>query len=106
MGSERFRYCRWTTLARIAHSTQGLRALEQQSQLRYQRAFAQSIAEEQAALLRDLAQRTPPDWDGPPAPLFYFVTRNDAVDVYYGTLEGFARLQVPYMAHILPPERW
>jgi hypothetical protein len=86
--------------------TQGLRALEQQSQLRYQRAFAQSTAEEQAALLRDLAQHTPPGWDGPPAPLFYFVTRNDAVDVYYGTLEGFARLQVPYMAHILPPERW
>lgn len=85
---------------------QGLQALEQQSQRRYQVAFYRSTADEQAALLRDLAQHNPPGWDGPPAPLFYFVTRNDAVDVYYGTPEGFARLQVPYMAHILPPERW
>jgi hypothetical protein len=85
---------------------QGLQALEHQSQRRYQRAFHQSTVDEQAALLRDLAQHNPAGWDGPPAPLFYFVTRNDAVDVYYGTPEGFARLQVPYMAHILPPTRW
>lgn len=45
-------------------------------------------------------------WQGPPAGLFYFVLRSDAVDVVYGTQTGFAQLGVPYMAHIAPPTRW
>jgi hypothetical protein len=49
-------------------------------------------------------QLTP--WEGPPAAFFYFVLRSDAVDVMYGTKEGFAALGVPYMAHIEPPSRW
>jgi hypothetical protein len=32
--------------------------------------------------------------------------RNDAIDVVYGTVEGFARLSVPYMPHILPQRSW
>jgi hypothetical protein len=42
----------------------------------------------------------------PAAALFYFVLRSDAIDVMYGTKSGFARLGVPYMAHIEPPSRW
>jgi hypothetical protein len=38
--------------------------------------------------------------------LFYMCLRSDAVDVTYGTPEGFAKLNVPYMQHILPPETW
>ena len=38
--------------------------------------------------------------------LFYMCLRSDAVDVVYGTPEGFSKLNVPYMAHILPPEGW
>jgi hypothetical protein len=26
--------------------------------------------------------------------------------VVYGTVEGFAKLNIPYMPHILPPEGW
>ena len=44
--------------------------------------------------------------DGFPASLFYICLRNDAVDVVYGTPEGFQRLNIPYMEHILPPESW
>lgn len=73
----------------------------------------------QRMLLRDVAQLTRPDahkfiealrdgkaegWNGPPAPLVYHAMRNDAVDVVYGTVEGFKKLGVPYMEHILPPE--
>ena len=45
-------------------------------------------------------------WDGPPPPLFYMMVRSDAVDVVYGTQEGFDELNVPYLAHIVPPEKW
>ena len=50
--------------------------------------------------------KNPPDWQAPPAPLAYIALRNDAVDVVYGTPEGFKKLGVPYMEHILPPEGW
>ncbi len=45
-------------------------------------------------------------WQGPPAPFFYFVLRSDVVDVVYGTPEGFEKLGVPYMPHIMPAEKW
>ena len=77
---------------------------------------------QRVALTRQLAQANPKGWpdgwpnsgpDGwpdslnaPPAPLFYFVLRSDAVDVVYGTKEGVERLGLPYMAHIEPPSRW
>ena len=44
--------------------------------------------------------------DGYPVFLFYLCLRSDAVDVVYGTPEGFRKLNVPYMEHILPPEGW
>jgi hypothetical protein len=48
----------------------------------------------------------PDGWIGPPAAIFYLCVRSDAVDVVYGTMEGFANLNVPYMAHIKPPTKW
>jgi hypothetical protein len=45
-------------------------------------------------------------WKGPPAALVYFVIRNDAIDAVYGDESAYARLDVPYMAHIEPPARW
>ena len=60
---------------------------------------------QQATLIRQLSQSSPADRQGPPAPLFYFATRSDTIDVYYGTVQGFVRLGIPYTAHIMPPER-
>ena len=45
-------------------------------------------------------------WVGPPPPLVYHALRNDAIDVVYGTVDGFKKLGIPYMEHILPPEKW
>lgn len=59
-----------------------------------------------AEMIAAIAQRNPADWRGPPSPFFYFVLRSDAVDVVYGTPEGFEKLGIPYMAHIMPTERW
>ena len=36
----------------------------------------------------------------------YTVLRNDAIDVVYGTMEAYAALGVPYMAHIAPTKKW
>ena len=44
--------------------------------------------------------------DGFDLSLFYVCLRSDAVDVVYGTPKGFEKLDIPYMAHIMPPEGW
>jgi hypothetical protein len=44
--------------------------------------------------------------NGFPIFLFYMCLRSDAVDVVYGTPEGFKKLSIPYMQHIMPPEGW
>jgi hypothetical protein len=84
----------------------GLRALDEISKTRHGRAFADLDEKQRSALVRDLSKNTPPGWNGPPAPLFYFVTRNDAADVYYGTPQGFAQLGVPYASLKRPPANW
>lgn len=85
---------------------QGLRSLESLCQARHNRSFHALSTAQQTDLVREISQKNPSEWTGPPGPLFYFVTRNDAVDVYYGTQEGFARLNIPYMAHIAPRQKW
>ena len=82
----------------------GLASLEQQCRMQYSRSFPELVPDQKVALVRRISQKTPESWTGPPAPLFYFVVRTDAVDVYYGTPEGFAKLGVPYMPMIEPPD--
>jgi hypothetical protein len=86
--------------------TQGLAALDKASQTANGAAFAKATPAQQTALMGTFLGGKVAGWDGPPAPLFYFFVRGDAVDVVYGTVEGFARLDIPYMPHILPEERW
>jgi hypothetical protein len=45
-------------------------------------------------------------WQGPPQAFAYFLLRSDAVDVVYGTVEGYEALGIPYMPHIAPEKRW
>jgi Gluconate 2-dehydrogenase subunit 3 len=88
-----------------AFYTSGVAAVESAALSRFSRPLTALNAEEVRALVMAMAAGTPAGWSGPPAPLFYFVLRNDAVDVTYGTPAGFERLGVPYMAHIAPPAR-
>lgn len=74
-----------------------------------QKTFGKSIDE----LTADERQRLIEEMAAPgavvdefPIFLFYMCLRSDAVDVVYGTPEGFEKLNVPYMQHILPPEGW
>ncbi|MGH7105140.1 MAG: hypothetical protein ACREFT_01375 [Acetobacteraceae bacterium] len=39
-------------------------------------------------------------------PVLHFALRSDAIDVTYGTMAGFAALDVPYLPHIAPEAPW
>jgi hypothetical protein len=68
--------------------------------------FTALSAAEQHDFIDQLRQNKIGGWQGPPAGLVYFVLRSDAVDVVYGTMEGYESLGVPYLAHIAPDKRW
>jgi Gluconate 2-dehydrogenase subunit 3 len=83
----------------------GVAALDDTSQHAFGRRFVDLSPMEQGQLRDGVLAGTLP-WSGPPVPLFYMVTRSDAVDVVYGTKEGFARIGFPYQPLIEPPSPW
>lgn len=84
----------------------GLIALENFSQSEQGQAFHELPVDAATKLVGAMATNQAGGWKGPPPPLFYFALRSDAVDVVYGTPAGFQKLNIPYMAHIDPPEGW
>jgi hypothetical protein len=70
------------------------------------RGFAELDAGGKHAFIDALRQNKIDGWRGPGGPFVYFLLRTDAVDVVYGTMEGYANLGVPYMPHIAPPRSW
>src|SRR6201995_708947 len=68
--------------------------------------FAALSASEPYDFTDSLPQNKIEGWQGPPAGQVYFVLRSDAVDVVYGTMEGYESLGVPYLPHIAPDRRW
>lgn len=86
---------------------EGLAALERAAMNAADVPFLELAGDDRHSLVALASRENPPGWDtGPPAPFFYFVVRSDALDVTYGTMDGFAALGIPYMAHIAPPSRW
>ncbi len=85
---------------------QGLAAVNRSALSRYDRELTKLTTQEIDSLIGAMSTNGLSDWEGPPAPFFYFVIRSDAVDVSYGTRDGFDRLGIPYMAHIQPPSDW
>ena len=84
----------------------GLAALDQSSRKAHGVKFSEIAADKRTEFVEQIRQKVPEGWSGPPSPFFYFVSRGDAVDVTYGTVEGFERLGIPYMPHIIPIKRW
>jgi Gluconate 2-dehydrogenase subunit 3 len=70
------------------------------------RGFAQLTAGEQHDFIDLMRQSKLEGWKGPGAGFVYFLLRTDAVDVVYGTMEGYAHLGVPYQPHIAPTRSW
>jgi len=81
-------------------------AIEKASMARSGKRFAALSASEQHDFIDQLRQNKIDGWQGPPAGQVYFVLRSDAVDVVYGTMEGYESLGVPYLPHIAPDKRW
>lgn len=70
------------------------------------RNFAQLNASEQHDFVDAMRQNKIQNWQGPSGSMVYMVLRSDAVDVVYGTVEGYEALGIPYMPHIAPEKRW
>ncbi len=68
--------------------------------------FAELTADEQHGFVDLMRVNKIEGWEGPPGPFVYTILRSDAVDVVYSTMDGYAALGVPYMAHIAPTKRW
>jgi hypothetical protein len=86
----------------------GLAALDAVARAQSKTAFADAGEADRRTIVRGLgAPADPAGWNLPlPARLFYFALRSDAVDVVYGTVEGFQKLGIPYMPHIAPQRSW
>ena len=80
--------------------------VEKASMARSGKRFAALSPGEKHDFIDQLRQNKIDGWQSPPAGLVYFVLRSDAVDVVYGTMEGYESLGVPYLAHIAPDKRW
>ena len=81
-------------------------AVDKASEARSGRRFAALSATDQHDFVDLMRQNKIDGWQGPAGGFVYFVLRSDAVDVVYGTMEGYESLGVPYMPHIAPDRRW
>jgi hypothetical protein len=84
----------------------GIAALRQAVSKQYETSFDDLTIAQKNAVTDSLWKGVVTNWSGPPPPLFYMMVRSDAVDVVYGTKDGFDELNIPYMAHIMPKEKW
>ena len=81
-------------------------AIDRASHAQSGRRFAWLASSEQRDFVNLMRQNKVESWQGPPGGFVYFVLRSDAVDVVYGTVEGYEALGIPYMPHIVPVKRW
>jgi hypothetical protein len=81
----------------------GLAALSAVARAQFNREFDSLEPQQQEKLVVQMSQDAIAAWAGPPQSFFYFIVRNDAIDVVYGSAKGFEALGIPYMPHILPP---
>lgn len=84
----------------------GIAGIEAESNARFSASFVDLNDADKKAVVDAAATFSTQAWQEPVPPFFYFVSRSDAVDVVYGTEDGFRDLQVPYLAHIKPPSPW
>ena len=83
-----------------------IKTVDSSSNKMFGRDFAQLSSADQRQLVDLMRQNKVEGWTGRPGALVYAVLRADAVDVVYGTLEGYEALGIPYMPHISPEKRW
>jgi len=80
--------------------------IDESSRKLFGREFALLSAKDQHEFVDRMRQNKIEGWTGRSGGAVYAVLRADAVDVVYGTMEGYEALGVPYMPHIPPEKRW
>ncbi len=83
-----------------------LAAVDKAAEARSGRRFAALSPDDRHGFIDAMRQNKIDGWQGPPGGFVYLVLRNDALDVVYGTMEGYEQMGVPYMPHIAPDRRW
>jgi hypothetical protein len=83
-----------------------IKTIDERSRKIFGQDFAQLSAADQREFVGRMRQNKVEGWSGPPGGLVYAALRADAVDVVYGTMEGYEALNIPYMPHIPPEKRW
>jgi hypothetical protein len=83
-----------------------LATIDENSRKVFGRDFALLASADQHEFVDRMRQNKIEGWTGRPGAVTYAVLRADAVDVVYGTMEGYEALGIPYMAHIPPQKRW
>jgi hypothetical protein len=83
-----------------------LGAIDGASKARHGHGFAELDPSAQHDFIDVMRQNKIEGWQGPPGAFVYVLLRSDAVDVVYGTMDGYAGLGVPYMPHIAPTRSW
>jgi hypothetical protein len=83
-----------------------LAAIDQASHAMHQNGFAALTADQQHDFVDRLRLGEIENWQGPSQTSVYLTLRNDAIDVAYGTMSGFANLDIPYLPHIPPERKW
>ena len=81
-------------------------AVDRGSDKVFGKTFTQLSTVDQRELVGLIRQNKIEGWTGRPGAIVYAVLRADAVDVVYGTMEGYEALGIPYMPHIPPEKRW
>ena len=81
-------------------------AVDKAAEARSGRRFAALSTTDQRDFVALMRQNKIDGWQGPAGGFVYFLMRADAVDVVYGTVEGYEALGIPYMPHIAPEKRW
>ena len=81
-------------------------AIDENSRKLFGGEFALLSPADQHEFVNRMRQNKIEGWTGRPGASVYAVLRADAVDVVYGTTEGYEALGIPYMAHIPPEKRW
>jgi hypothetical protein len=84
-----------------------LAAIDRAARSAHGRGYGDFGESDKLAFVTHLSRGEIKGWDGKLSQaLVYGTLRNDAVDVVYGTVEGFGRIGVPYLPHILPERKW
>jgi hypothetical protein len=70
-------------------------------------AFADLAAAQRRPIIEAMRRDALAGWTkGDVASMFYTIVRSDGIDTVYGTTNGFAKLGVPYIPHIVPQTPW